>query len=89
MLFYFILGALFMTVGVPLLQIIVSIVTAWSELVVYKFAFKVYELKKQMDVDDQDQQEGKKFPMGFQTTDVIGAVIENPDYEEQEEQEEQ
>lgn len=89
MLFYFILGALFMTVGVPLLQIIVSIVTAWSELVVYKLAFKVYELKRQMEVDDQDQQEEKKFPMGFQTTDAIGAVIENPDYEEQEEQEEQ
>ena len=84
MLSYFILGALFLFVGVPLLQSILSIINAWSEYRVYNFAFKVYKIKQQM-YDDQDkQQDNKKIPMGFQT-DAIGISIEDPEEFQEEE----
>lgn len=83
MLSYFILGALFLFVGVPLLQSILSIVNAWSEYKVYTFALKVYKIKQQM-YDQEQQQDNKKIPMGFQT-DVIGMSIENPEEFQEEE----
>lgn len=87
MLLYFVLGALFMLIGVPLLQALVSIVSAWSESIVYKFALKVYKIKEKMNLEDQeDQENNKKIPMGFQT-EVIGTVIEDPEYEEEQEEE--
>lgn len=87
MLLYFVLGALFMLIGVPLLQSLVSIVSAWSESIVYKFALKVYKIKEKMNFEDEeDQENSKKIPMGFQT-EVIGTVIEDPEYEEEQEEE--
>lgn len=83
MLSYFILGALFLFVGVPLLQSILSIVNAWSEYKVYTFALKVYKIKQQM-YDQEQQQDNKKIPMGFQT-DVIDMSIENPEEFQEEE----
>lgn len=86
MLLYFVLGALFVMVGVPLLQSLASIISGFSEYVIYTLALKVYLIKKQMNFEDEEEeQESHKIPMGFQT-EVIGTYIEDPEQEEQEEE---
>jgi len=48
MLLYFILGIVFIAIGLPLIEAFTSVLSAWSEYVVYIFAFKVYVLKEKM-----------------------------------------
>lgn len=83
MLLYFILGILFISIGIPLIDNIMSIFSSYTQLLTYKIAFGIFKLKKEMHVDD-DEQESKKIPMGFQTS-VVGYEIEEP-YQEQEEE---
>ncbi len=45
MLLYFILGILFISIGIPILENIESIISAFSEYIVYYFAYRVYQLK--------------------------------------------
>lgn len=86
MLLYFVLGALFVTVGVPLLQSLASIISAFADYVIYNLAFKVYQIKQKMNLEDEDdEQNSHRIPMGFQT-DVIGTYIDDPEQEEQEEE---
>ncbi len=84
MLLYFILGILFISIGIPLIDNLMSILSTHTELIAYKVAFKIYKIKKEMKIDDDDQEEQKKHPMGFQTS-VVGYDIEEP-YQEQEEE---
>ncbi len=80
MLLYFILGILFISLAIPILEALSSIVTAWSEYIVYLFAFKVYHIKLQMS-DKEDEEEEQVRVIGF--TEAVGEEIPVP--EEQEE----
>ena len=84
MLLYFILGILFISLGIPILEALSSIATAWSQYIVYIFAFKIYNLKQKMNIN-QDQDDSENKIIGF--TSAIGEVIPN-EQEFQEDQEE-
>lgn len=82
-LLYFILGSVFMIVGIPILDAFADLIHNLSQLIMYKTAFKIYSYKKQMGIDKEEQEEeDKKLPMGFHT-DVIGIQIENSSNEEE------
>lgn len=87
MLLYFILGALFVYLGLPLMQNLLSIIQAMSEYVVYIFAGKVYKIKKQIMPQGQ-QQEQTSNPIGFVYTDAIGTQVESHEEYSQDEEEE-
>ena len=81
MLLYFLLGILFISLGIPILDAISSIVSAWSQYIVYLFAFKIYNIKKQMG-SYEDEEEGETQVMGF--TAAIGDSIPSEEYEQEE-----
>ncbi len=76
MLLYFILGILFISIGIPILENIESIISAFSEYIVYYFAYKVYQLKQQFAPDEDKQEEKKDFPVGFHHTEAIGYEVQ-------------
>ena len=70
MLFYFLLGILLISLGIPILDNITSILSAITQYIVYSFAFKIYKVKKQMGIDqDQKQQQEDKQLIGFDVQD--------------------
>lgn len=78
MLLYFILGCLFIFIGIPLLQSLISLVSAAVEYEVYKFAIKIAKLKKEIsDLKEEDQEEEEDYPIGFQQTQAIGTEYES------------
>ncbi len=54
MLLYFILGILFISIGIPLIDNLMSIISTHTEFITYKIAFKVFKLKKEMKIKDED-----------------------------------
>ena len=67
MLFYFLLGILLISLGIPILDNITSIFSAITQYIVYSFAFKIYKVKKQMGIDQsQKQQQEEKQLIGFE-----------------------
>ena len=74
MLLYFILGILFISLGIPILDALSSIVAAWSQYVVYILAFKIYTIKSKMGVEEEEEQEEKQV-LGF--TSAIGIEVPN------------
>lgn len=80
MLFYFILGILFISLGIPIIENLESILSAFSQYIVYYFAYKVYLLKEKFSPQEEEQK--KDFKIGFQQTDAIGYEIKVPDQEE-------
>lgn len=82
--FYFILGILFIIIINPILENLVAIVSAWAEYKIYTFALKVYQIKKEMGLDEgEEEQPSKKIPMGFHT-DVVGYEIDtNEEWQEE------
>lgn len=77
----FILGILFSYLGIPIMQCLSSILSNKTQLINYKIAKQVYDLKKEMNLL-QEQQE----PIATQ---AIGFNIEDPQqYIEQEEEDE-
>lgn len=89
-LLYFILGSIFMVVITPLLSTIVEIIDSYSQLIIYKIAFKIWDYKQKMGVKDQIVQDQEvsniKIPMGFHS-DLIGVQIESVSIEEKQEEE--
>lgn len=83
MLLYFILGILLISLGIPILDALSSIVSAWSQYVVYSFAFKIYGIKQKMGLDQDDEQEETKI-LGF--TSVIGDQIPGQDLDQEQEE---
>lgn len=70
MLFYFLLGILLISLGIPILDNITSILSAITQYIVYSFAFKIYKVKKQMGIDQgQKQQQEDKQLIGFDVQD--------------------
>ena len=83
MLLYFILGILFISLGIPVLDALSSIVSAWSQYIVYTYAFKIYSIKQKMGLDEeQDQQETKI--LGF--TSAIGDEVPGQDLDQEQEE---
>lgn len=74
MLLYFILGILFISLGIPILDALSSIVSAWSQYIVYIFAFKIYAIKSKMGAEGEEEQEEKQV-LGF--TSAIGIEVPN------------
>lgn len=83
MLLYFILGIIFISICVPLLQSLASIFSAIGQYVVYIFAFKIYKIKKEMNIEEQEEEQANQ--IGFATS-VVGAEIP-VEYEEEEQDE--
>lgn len=82
MLLYFILGIIFISICVPLLQSLASIFSAIGQYVVYIFAFKIYKIKKEMNIEEQEEEQANQ--IGFATS-VVGAEIPVEYEEEQDE----
>lgn len=80
MLLYFILGIIFISIGIPLFEGISSFIQSFFEVMVYKQAFKVYKLKKEMGLIEENYDQSSN-PIGF--TYAIGQQIQNPIQEEQ------
>ena len=85
MLPYFILGILFITLGIPILEALSSAVSAWGQYVVYTFAFKIYTIKKKMGVDQEDQEEDEDKIIGF--TSAVGDIIPSEEQFDQDQEE--
>ena len=84
-LLYFILGSIFIIVGTPFLSAIADMFESLSQLVMYKVAFKIWSFKKEMGIDnEQEEQEQKKIPMGFHS-ELIGTEIPSSSIEEEQE----
>lgn len=81
MLLYFILGIIFISIGIPLFEGISSFIQSFFEVTVYKQAFKVYKLKKEMGLIEENQDQSSN-PIGF--TCAIGQQIQNLNQEEYE-----
>lgn len=74
MLLYFILGILFISLGFPIIEALSSIISAWSEYIVYIFAFKVYNIKIQMSPKEEGETENEETQaIGFVVTDEENA----------------
>lgn len=74
MLLYFILGILFISLGFPIIEALSSIISAWSEYIVYIFAFKVYNIKIQMGSKEEGETENEETQaIGFVVTDEENA----------------
>lgn len=77
MILYFLLGIIFIVVGYPLLEDLTSIAQALTQYVVYKYAFKIYKIKKQMGVgEDVQVQDQTDHPIGFRIK-AIGHQIQS------------
>ena len=87
MLLYFILGAIFVSVVLPIIENLLSCLSSWSEYISYVFALKVYKIKQQINNgEDSKQVEEEKTPMGFQTQ-AVGYYIPGQNQEQEEEEE--
>ena len=75
----FILGILFSYLGIPIMQCISSIISNKTQLINYKIAKQVYDIKKEMDLQQEEQPSI--------STQAIGFNVEDPQqYIEQEEE---
>lgn len=84
MLLYFILGILFISLGIPILDALSSVVSAWSQYIVYIFAFKIYTIKQKMGLDQDEQEEKETRILGF--TSAIGDQIPGQDFDQEQEE---
>ena len=84
MLLYFILGILFISLGIPILDALSSVVSAWSQYVVYIFAFKIYTIKQKMGLDQDEEEEKETRILGF--TSAIGDQIPGQDFDQEQEE---
>lgn len=73
---YFILGVFFISFVIPVLNQIMSILESLSEWVVYTIAFKIYQIKKQMNIEDKDKEEDVNV-IGFQINNVQEQEIDD------------
>lgn len=67
---YFILGILFVSFILPLLEQLLAIISALCDFIVYKYAFKVYKIKKDMGLDEQQQDQDLNI-IGFGPAPII------------------
>lgn len=82
MLFYFILGILFVSIVFPITSFFASFLDIYTEYITYVFTYKVYKIKTLMK-SNQEEQQDSNFQMGFHT-DVIGVKTPQQEQIEQE-----
>lgn len=81
MLFYFILGVAFISIGIPLFEGISSFIQSYFEYLVYERAIKIYKIKKEIGlVQEEEEEEEENNPIGF--TYAIGQEIQNTEEED-------
>ena len=66
----------FISFVIPVLNQIMSIIESLSEWVVYTIAFKIYQIKKQMNIEDKDKEEDVNV-IGFQINNVQEQEIDD------------
>ena len=71
MLLYFILGILFVSLGMPLLENIDAIISAFVEYIVYILAYKIVKLKKKIKEESPEQQKQEEFQIGFRDNEIL------------------
>lgn len=79
MLFYFILGIVFVTIVLPIMDNLITIIATYTEYIGYIIAAKTYKIKKELEIN-QDQKEDQHNIIGF-STDVVGFNIPNQEQE--------
>ena len=79
-LLYFISGIIFISLIIPLIENIVSILSTITEYVTYIYAAKIFKIKQQLNLDQEEQH---KNPIGFQT-EAIGFYHSQEQTEEEE-----
>lgn len=85
MLFYFILGILFVSIALPITTFFSSWLDVITQYITYKYAYKIYKIKILMtEKEEEDQDQKGKIPMGFHT-DLIGVKLPSHQEFEQEE----
>ena len=80
MLLYFILGIIFISFIVPLIENLLTIIATVTQYISYIYAAKIYKIKQQLGLTEQQEQ--KKNPIGFQTS-AIGFSCQQ-EYEQEE-----
>ena len=80
MLFYFILGVAFISIGIPLFEGISSFIQSYFEYLVYERAIKIYKIKKEIGLVQEEEEEEENNPIGF--TYAIGQEIQNTEEED-------
>ena len=65
----FLLGVLLALLIIPVLDNLMSVMSAWVEYKVYVLALKVYKIKQEISPSDEEQ---PKNPVGFQSTVIKG-----------------
>ena len=81
---YFILGILFISIGIPIIENIESILSAFTQYIVYILAVKVYLLKNKIPSEEKEQEESQDFKIGFHSTEAIGYEITAPEDQKEE-----
>lgn len=84
MLFYFILGILFVSIALPITTFFSSWLDVITQYITYKYAYKIYQIKTLMTEKEEEQDQTGKIPMGFHT-DLVG--IKLPSHQEFEQEE--
>ena len=86
MLLYFILGVVFIYIFIPIIDNLLTVFSTFTEYLCYKFALKIYEIKKELNITDEEEDEKSSNPIGF-STECIGFQMEKTLGDEQEEEE--
>lgn len=84
MLFYFILGMLFISIIIPLCTFFQSFLDILIQYITYLYAYKINEIKKKMNDEKEEEEQETKNPMGFYTQ-AIGFQKNDQEQYEQEE----
>ena len=75
MLLYFILGIVFIYIFIPIVDNLLTVFSTFTEYLCYKFALKIYKIKKELNITDDEEEEKTINPIGF-STDCIGFQVE-------------
>ena len=79
---YFIMGFLFASVGIPLIDYLTTQLSNQSELHAHMVAKQIYEIQKTMNPQEQSAQESKN-PIGFATS-CVGFEVDGQEEQEEE-----
>ena len=80
MLLYFILGIIFISIIIPLLENLESLLSSYTEYLVYIIAYKITLLKTKIKAQQlKIQEEEDQFEIGFHHTEAKGFEIKNND----------
>lgn len=79
---YFLLGMLFVFLGVPIFGAIETFIQDMSNLISCKIAKKMYDIKKEINAQNI-QEQSQDFQIGFQSAECIGYEVDNQSQEQE------